>query len=51
MKLPHLRGRPVSIKRYPKGIHGESFWEKDAPAFAPDWVKTVAVPRRDASAH
>ncbi len=48
--LPHLRGRPVSLKRYPEGIHGESFWEKDIPAFAPEWIKTVAVPRRDASA-
>jgi bifunctional non-homologous end joining protein LigD len=45
--LPHLRGRPVSLKRFPEGIHGESFWEKDAPGFAPEWVKTVAVPRRD----
>ena len=48
--MPHLRRRPVSLKRYPEGIHGESFWEKDVPAFAPEWVKTVAVPRRDASA-
>src|SRR5215211_2237578 len=48
--LPHLRGRPVSLKRFPEGIHGESFWEKDVPGFAPEWVKTVAVPRRDARA-
>ena len=48
--LPHLRRRPVSIKRYPEGIHGESFWEKDVPAFAPAWVKAVAVPRRDTAA-
>jgi bifunctional non-homologous end joining protein LigD len=48
--LPHLRRRPAALKRYPEGIHGESFWEKDIPGFAPDWVKTVAVPRRDASA-
>ena len=48
--LPHLRGRPVSLQRFPEGIHGESFWEKDAPAFAPEWVKTVAVPRRDTRA-
>ena len=43
--LPHLAGRPVSLKRYPDNIHGESFWEKDLPAFAPSWVKTFAVPR------
>jgi bifunctional non-homologous end joining protein LigD len=44
--LPHLKNVPVSFKRYVDTIHGESFWEKDAPSFTPDWVKTVAVPRR-----
>jgi bifunctional non-homologous end joining protein LigD len=44
--LPHLRNRPVSIKRYVDTIRGESFWEKDAPSFTPEWVKRVAVPRR-----
>ncbi|HVF65067.1 MAG TPA: non-homologous end-joining DNA ligase [Casimicrobiaceae bacterium] len=44
--LPHLKGRPVALKRYPEGIHGESFWEKDAPAFTPAWVRTTAVARR-----
>ena len=44
--LPHLKNRPVSFKRYPDTIRGESFWEKDAPSFTPDWVKTFAVPRR-----
>ena len=44
--LPHLRNVPVSFKRYPDTIRGESFWEKDAPSFTPDWVKTIAVPRR-----
>src|SRR5215216_4969657 len=44
--LPHLKNRPVALKRYPEGIHGESFWEKDAPNFTPEWVKTFAVPRR-----
>jgi bifunctional non-homologous end joining protein LigD len=44
--LPHLRNRPVSFKRYPDSIHNESFWEKDAPAFTPDWVPRFAVPRR-----
>jgi bifunctional non-homologous end joining protein LigD len=45
--LPHFRGRPVTLKRYPNGIHGEVFYEKDAPSFAPDWVKTFPVPRRE----
>src|SRR5436305_10434083 len=48
--LPHLKGRPVSFKRYPDTIRGESFWEKDAPSFTPKWVKRFAVPRKsDAS--
>jgi len=44
--LPHLKDRPVSIKRFPGPIGGLSFWEKDAPAFTPTWVRTVDVPRR-----
>ncbi|HSP45593.1 MAG TPA: non-homologous end-joining DNA ligase [Chthoniobacterales bacterium] len=45
--LPHFRHRPVTLKRYPNGVHGEVFYEKDAPAFTPDWVKTFPVPRRE----
>jgi len=44
--LPHLKNVPVSLKRYPDSVRGESFWEKDAPSFTPDWVRTVDVPRR-----
>ena len=44
--LPHLRDVPVSFKRYPDTIDGESFWEKDAPSFTPDFVQTFSVPRR-----
>ena len=44
--LPHLKDVPVSFKRYPGPIHGEAFWEKDAPSFTPKFVKTFAVPRR-----
>jgi bifunctional non-homologous end joining protein LigD len=44
--LPHLRNVPVSFKRYPDTISGESFWEKDAPSFTPAWVRTLEVPRR-----
>lgn len=43
--LPHLRNRPVTLKRFPDGVFGESFYEKDAPAFTPSWVKTIPVPR------
>jgi bifunctional non-homologous end joining protein LigD len=44
--LPHFRNRPVTLKRYPDGIRGEFFYEKDAPRFTPDWVQTFPVPRR-----
>lgn len=45
--LPYLKDRPVTLKRFPDGVFGEAFWEKDAPVFTPDWVKTAAVPRRE----
>jgi bifunctional non-homologous end joining protein LigD len=44
--LPHLKDRPVTLKRYPNGVTGEHFYEKDAPSFTPEWVQTAAVPRR-----
>lgn len=45
--LPHLKDRPVTLKRYPDGVRGEFFYEKDAPGFTPEWVKTFPVPRRE----
>src|ERR1051325_11273664 len=45
--LPHLRNRPITLKRFPEGVFGEAFYEKDLPAFAPEWIKTFPVPRRD----
>jgi bifunctional non-homologous end joining protein LigD len=45
--LPHFKNRPVTLKRYPNGIYGEAFYEKDAPGFTPPWVKTFPVPRRE----
>jgi len=45
--LPHLKDHPITLKRFPDGVFGESFYEKDAPAFTPSWVKTVPVPRRE----
>src|SRR5277367_7088881 len=44
--LPHLKHRPVTMKRYPNGVAGGNFYEKDAPKFTPDWVETFPVPRR-----
>jgi bifunctional non-homologous end joining protein LigD len=41
--LPHLRDRPLTLKRYPDGVEGRSFYEKQAPRHRPAWVETVAV--------
>jgi bifunctional non-homologous end joining protein LigD len=41
--LPHLRGRPLTLKRYPDGVEGEFFYEKQCPAHRPDWVRTTSV--------
>lgn len=45
--LPHLKNRPLSFKRYPDGVEGFFFYEKQAPASKPDSVKTTDVPRSD----
>ena len=42
--LPHLAGRPLTRKRYPDGVEGQSFFEKNAPSHTPDWVRTVRLP-------
>jgi bifunctional non-homologous end joining protein LigD len=44
--LPHLKDRPVTLIRYPDGVGGEKFYEKNAPKFAPNWIKTYSVARR-----
>jgi len=44
--LPHLAGRPITLKRYPDGVESAYFYEKDAPAFTPEWVHIAPVPRR-----
>ena len=41
--LPHLMGRALTRKRYPDGVDGEPFFEKNAPMHKPDWVKTAPV--------
>lgn len=41
--LPHVRGRPLTFKRYPDGVDGESFFEKNAPGHRPDWVRTIRL--------
>ncbi|HEX5146978.1 MAG TPA: DNA ligase D, partial [Conexibacter sp.] len=41
--LPHLRDRPLTLKRYPDGVDGKFFYEKQSPRHRPDWVQTVTV--------
>lgn len=41
--LPHLRGRPLTLKRYPDGIEGNSFYEKQAPSYRPSWLRTFVM--------
>jgi bifunctional non-homologous end joining protein LigD len=42
--LPHLEGRPLTLKRYPNGVDGQHFYEKQSPKHRPDWVRTARVP-------
>ena len=42
--MPHLAGRPLSLKRYPNGIHEQFFFQKDMPEHSPDWLRIVPIP-------
>ncbi|HKP92071.1 MAG TPA: DNA ligase D [Thermoleophilaceae bacterium] len=41
--MPHLHGRPLTMKRYPDGVDGKSFYEKQCPSHRPDWVETASI--------
>jgi bifunctional non-homologous end joining protein LigD len=49
--LPHLRGRPVTMERYPAGIGKKGFWQKDVSKGFPEWLQRVAVPKKDGVVH
>ena len=49
--LPHLRGRPVTMERYPAGIGQKGFWQKDVSKGFPDWLQRVEVPKKDGVVH
>jgi len=44
--LPHLGGHQLTLKRYPDGVEGKFFYEKNCPEHRPDWMRTVAVEAR-----
>ncbi len=46
--LPYLKDRPLVLTRYPDGIEGKSFFQKDAPEFVPAWVRTERIYSKDA---
>ena len=47
LMLPYLRDRPAVLTRYPDGIGGKSFFQKDAPVYVPDWMRTETVYAKD----
>jgi bifunctional non-homologous end joining protein LigD len=42
--LAHLHGRALTVKRWPDGVEGKSFFQKQTPAHAPEWVRTATLP-------
>jgi bifunctional non-homologous end joining protein LigD len=51
LMLPHLRGRPVTMERFPSGIGHKGFWQKSVSKGVPAWVERVAVPKKDGVVH
>ena len=49
--LPHIRRRPVTMERYPRGLGGQSFWQKDVSKGFPEWLERVEVPKKDGTVH
>lgn len=41
--IPFLEGRPMVLRRYPDGVGGKAFFQKEAPSFLPDWIQTTTV--------
>src|SRR5512134_2711980 len=45
--VPHLRGRPLTMERYPAGIGAKGFWQKDVSTGFPEWLERVEIPKKD----
>jgi bifunctional non-homologous end joining protein LigD len=42
--LPHIAGRPLTLKRYPEGVDGQAFFQKHVTEHRPDWIRTARIP-------
>jgi bifunctional non-homologous end joining protein LigD len=51
LMLPHIRGRPVTLERYPSGIGRKGFWQKDVSRGFPEWLERVEVPKKGGTVH
>ncbi len=49
--LPYLKNRPISMQRFPNGINGDVFYQKDAPDYFPSYIKRVIVPKEEGAVH
>jgi bifunctional non-homologous end joining protein LigD len=49
--LPHIRGRPITMERYPAGIGSKGFFQKDVSRGFPAWLERVEVPKKDGTVH
>jgi bifunctional non-homologous end joining protein LigD len=49
--LPHIRGRPITMERYPAGIGEKGFLHKNVSKGFPDWLRRVEVPKKDGTVH
>ena len=49
--LPHIKGRPVTMERFPAGIGKKGFWQKDVSKGFPAWLERVEVPKKDGVVH
>jgi bifunctional non-homologous end joining protein LigD len=49
--LPHIRGRPITMERYPAGLGKKGFWQKDVAKGFPEWLERADVPKKDGTVH
>jgi bifunctional non-homologous end joining protein LigD len=49
--VPHIRNRPVTMERYPRGLGAQSFWQKNLTRGFPDWIERIEVPKKGGVVH